>query len=979
MKSSRSNDKIQTQNNKSSNQREDYHKFMIEKLYFIEFEEGIQTILQDSESVFINMIINRVKFDIEDYINKMNCDEKSVKGLIKFQNERLTDRYYQTKKLLLRCFNDFKKFTNLKLSQFLFRKHCKNCPEVAIHLCKGKLMIIKENLETKYVICVECKVVFLKDSLILYCKCCSSEYFSSVVDSLDETQIHPATWDNYHCGSFLNEQIRCIKCNEFMFIKNCDKNLHCLKCKFTSDPYQIKWICNFCKSNFQSKSKIYNTIEFKLINSAIKETLLNKVLARPTNIPCCVKDAICLSFKHNKLCKGELYTGNLQGKSILVCSKCKSMNNKDGFSWTCPNCLGRFTVDYKNDLQPLVNNIMNTSNLLTSEKDSLDENIKEITSQELKNQINEIQIGKSNVLIKEISNENLETNDRQIDGNKKNEIRNHSVHKFKIGNSNKLLENNIKYGSMGKYDSVKTEDSYEGKPQSIITYDSISSIEKNTNSANYTLFKPEDKNYQNETSSMSNKELSRNKNIKENIAKTESYSKLNLVAPPLPNKKIKNKLNNCNQKNNSNIKECINNSNNTDVLEKKNFPLPKKNIIQKDNFIQISSVLNQELKYDQNIKGLIKIPQIEQNKLSPTSNQLNNPSKIILNKSNDVKVMENQTSIYEDNQLITTSSSNSIFSNQLNKIDSNKLSLIEDEIKTNKKEELGENDILSPDILNNFNFNVEEYKIISNIGEGSFGTIYSSENIITKQKFAIKKIIVNDDNDLDIIMSEFNIIVRYKHKNILRILGLCKKVLDFTTKALYIKMELALSDWDKEIKIRNKNVMFYLEDELINILKQIVSALCFLQENGMSHRDVKPQNILIFSDNIYKIADFGEAKELKTYNKQMETLRGTELYMSPILFTTLRNTANNNVQHNSYKSDTFSLGYCFLYAATMDFKILYDIRYDNHQTNVNKIIYSYLNKRYSLKFIEIFYRMIDLSEENRFDFIALKKHLSENF
>lgn len=407
--------------------------------------------------------------------------------------------------------------------------------------------------------------------------------------------------------------------------------------------------------------------------------------------------------------------------------------------------------------------------------------------------------------------------------------------------------------------------------------------------------------------------------------------------------------------------------------------LPKKNIIQKDNFIQISSVLNQELKYDQNIKGLIKIPQIEQNKLSPTSNQLNNPSKIILNKSNDVKVMENQTSIYEDNQLITTSSSNSIFSNQLNKIDSNKLSLIEDEIKTNKKEELGENDILSPDILNNFNFNVEEYKIISNIGEGSFGTIYSSENIITKQKFAIKKIIVNDDNDLDIIMSEFNIIVRYKHKNILRILGLCKKVLDFTTKALYIKMELALSDWDKEIKIRNKNVMFYLEDELINILKQIVSALCFLQENGISHRDVKPQNILIFSDNIYKIADFGEAKELKTYNKQMETLRGTELYMSPILFTTLRNTANNNVQHNSYKSDTFSLGYCFLYAATMDFKILYDIRYDNHQTNVNKIIYSYLNKRYSLKFIEIFYRMIDLSEENRFDFIALNKHLSENF
>jgi serine/threonine-protein kinase len=74
-------------------------------------------------------------------------------------------------------------------------------------------------------------------------------------------------------------------------------------------------------------------------------------------------------------------------------------------------------------------------------------------------------------------------------------------------------------------------------------------------------------------------------------------------------------------------------------------------------------------------------------------------------------------------------------------------------------------------------------------------------------------------------------------------------------------MELGVSDWDKDIKNRFKSSSFYKESELVNILHQIVKALSYLQNKGISHRDVKPQNILIFAENVYKIADFGEAKE----------------------------------------------------------------------------------------------------------------------
>ena len=73
-------------------------------------------------------------------------------------------------------------------------------------------------------------------------------------------------------------------------------------------------------------------------------------------------------------------------------------------------------------------------------------------------------------------------------------------------------------------------------------------------------------------------------------------------------------------------------------------------------------------------------------------------------------------------------------------------------------------------------------------------------------------------------------------------------------------MELALSDWDKEIKIRNKNVMFYLEDDLINILKQIVYGLGHCHCRSVLHRDIKLDNILMDLEGSIKICDFGVSR-----------------------------------------------------------------------------------------------------------------------
>ena len=191
-------------------------------------------------------------------------------------------------------------------------------------------------------------------------------------------------------------------------------------------------------------------------------------------------------------------------------------------------------------------------------------------------------------------------------------------------------------------------------------------------------------------------------------------------------------------------------------------------------------------------------------------------------------------------------------------------------------------------------------------------------------------------------------------------------------------MDLAEKDWDKEINYRAKIKKYYTENELVNILKQLNSALYFLQKDKkIAHRDIKPENILIFKNDVYKIGDFGEAKENKI-QKQFSTLRGTELYMSPLLYNGLQE-KKEDIKHNQFKSDMFSLGLCFIYAASLNLNIIVKIREVNNKVSLKKILMNEFDRRYSEKFVDLIMKMIDFNEDKRIDFIQLDKILREEF
>ena len=109
-------------------------------------------------------------------------------------------------------------------------------------------------------------------------------------------------------------------------------------------------------------------------------------------------------------------------------------------------------------------------------------------------------------------------------------------------------------------------------------------------------------------------------------------------------------------------------------------------------------------------------------------------------------------------------------------------------------------------------------------------------------------------------------------------------------------------------------------------------------------------------------------------NTMEQTLRGTELYMSPILFKALRSRSYQFVTYNSYKSDVFSLGMCFFLASSLSYEGLYEIREIVKNGDKTRLVVNrYLSMKYSQKYINILISMLQINEKDRPDFIELEK------
>ena len=298
----------------------------------------------------------------------------------------------------------------------------------------------------------------------------------------------------------------------------------------------------------------------------------------------------------------------------------------------------------------------------------------------------------------------------------------------------------------------------------------------------------------------------------------------------------------------------------------------------------------------------------------------------------------------------------------------------------------GENDIKKKELLikNSVpgdDFNPHEFNILQQIGKGGFGKIYSVRWSKNNKIYALKKIHLTKDeillyrNKVKIIQ---NLVKKTGHNGFIKIYGdKCIKQNDLDEYNYYIIMELGERDWLKELKMREECQLYYTEYELLGIALQLIKSLTIMQNHNITHRDIKPQNILLIK-GAFKICDFGEVKIINGNGSTLLPIGGSELYMSPILYYAVKN-KQEKVLHNTYKSDVFSLGMCLLLAAGFSRKLLLDIRKIKDMNNISEIIQNALNSKYSQKFISLIITMLQIDENLRFDFNELQRYISNNF
>ena len=117
-----------------------------------------------------------------------------------------------------------------------------------------------------------------------------------------------------------------------------------------------------------------------------------------------------------------------------------------------------------------------------------------------------------------------------------------------------------------------------------------------------------------------------------------------------------------------------------------------------------------------------------------------------------------------------------------------------------------------PEIEPDENFIPEDFQIIKQIGEGTFGKIYCIEWPKNKKKYAMKKMILRILEELNVNQEKTNLLFNFIKK-----LDQCEQKNE-AKYIYYVLMELANIDWEIEIKKRSESKKYYTEGELIEIL-----------------------------------------------------------------------------------------------------------------------------------------------------------------
>lgn len=273
------------------------------------------------------------------------------------------------------------------------------------------------------------------------------------------------------------------------------------------------------------------------------------------------------------------------------------------------------------------------------------------------------------------------------------------------------------------------------------------------------------------------------------------------------------------------------------------------------------------------------------------------------------------------------------------------------------------------DISSNFaKKTLQDYEVISVIGNGAFGTCFKVRDKDTGELYAWKGMDYDELSEIqkESLVSEIRVLRQLQHPNIVQYYH---HLVNHEAKSIFIVMECCeggdLAQLIAKAKAENKR---FEERYIWRVLFQICRALqvCHnkIKDGTILHRDIKPANIFLDMEGNAKLGDFGLARMLRRNESFAETFVGTPYYMSPEI-----------VKGSKYdrKSDVWAVG-CLIYemcALRPPFK---GKEFTQLSANISNGKFSSIPDVYSNDLQEIIAFMLEVEHEHRPSIEVISRH-----